>query len=103
MKKYRLEAGCGPSEGIAYLCYEDEETPATGESVYLASDVDARIAELEHQLDIRKAAIEAQHRLMERVKELEKALRFWIADETLVPAGLVKEWNEHIQLLNSDL
>lgn len=37
----------------------------------------ARIAELEHELDIRKAAVEAQFRLMERVKELEKALRFY--------------------------
>lgn len=82
---------------------EDGTRLEDGADVYLASDVDARIAELEHQLDIRKAAVEAQHRLMERVKELEKALRFWIADETLVPAGLVKEWNEHIQLLNSDL
>lgn len=40
-----------------------------------------RIAELEHQLDIRKAAIEAQFRLMARVAELEKALR--LAHEVL--------------------
>jgi hypothetical protein len=43
-----------------------------GVDVYLASDVDARIAALERELDVRKAAIEAQFRLMERVKELEE-------------------------------
>lgn len=50
---------------------------ATYVGVYLASDVEARIVELEHQLDIRKAAIDAQFRLMDRVKELEKALEFY--------------------------
>jgi hypothetical protein len=38
-------------------------------------DRNKRIAELEHQLEIRKAAIEAQFKLMAQVKELEKALR----------------------------
>lgn len=37
------------------------------------------IARLEHELDIRKAAVEAQFRLMKRVAELEKALQSYVA------------------------
>ena len=43
--------------------------------VYLASDVDARIA------------------------ELEKALRYWMPDETMVPPEHQKAWDEHIRLM----
>lgn len=39
---------------------------------YDASDVDARITQMEHELNIRKAAIEAQFRLIKRVEELEE-------------------------------
>ena len=58
-----------------YSAYNDRMEPDENGDCYLVSEADARIAELEHQLDIRKSAIDAQFRLMERVKALEKALR----------------------------
>lgn len=57
----------------------DECGQAVPVEYYVAGEVDARIAELEHQLDIRKAAVEAQFQLLERVKEVEKALRAILA------------------------
>ena len=52
-----------------------EEAYGDGGSVeyYLGADVDARIAELQKELDVRKAAVEAQFRLMEQVKTLTRS------------------------------
>jgi hypothetical protein len=41
--------------------------------VYLAADVDARIGQLEHELDIRKAAVDAQMSLMAQIRTLTKS------------------------------
>lgn len=52
MQKYRIAAGTGYDEGMAYLCplSGSGEISANDTEVYLASEVDARIAELEKAL-----------------------------------------------------
>jgi hypothetical protein len=34
-----------------------------------------------------------------RMAALERALRYWLPDETLIPAGHEAAWNEHVQLI----
>lgn len=68
--------------------------------VYLASAVDAEVA----------ARAERDARYMDeldkrdaRIAELEKALRYWMPDETLVESKDVVAWDEHIKLLQRKL
>jgi hypothetical protein len=87
MKKYDIA-----DQGDTYLSECDD-----GE-FYRVSDVNARIAQLEHELDIRKAAVEAQFRLMERVKELEAALREamewnWLDEDSPPPREVIGQCN----------
>jgi len=37
--------------------------------------------------------------LRDRIAELEKALRYWLPDETLVPTEHAASWAEHVKLL----
>lgn len=50
-------------------------SPPAAAAMAMASKYEARIAELEHELDIRKAAIEAQFRLMEQLKDARVLMR----------------------------
>ena len=64
-----------PIEELADLEAVLAVTHRDAHGVAIVRRASARIADLEHQLEIRKAAIDAQFKLMERVREMEKALR----------------------------
>lgn len=53
-----------------------------------------------HQLAIAMSMLRAAEPPGEtRIAALERALRYWLPDETMIPAGHEIAWNEHVQLI----
>ena len=78
-----------PIEELADLEAVLAVTHRDAHGVAIVRRASARIAELEHQLEIRKAAVEAQFGLIARVKEMAKALR--MAHEVLSGHAMSKQ------------
>lgn len=88
-ERYHCNA-CGAyiTAGDGHSCYEPISPIEHSKERY-----ERRIAELEQQLEMRKEAINAQFKLMERVKKLEKALRD-VRTELETNAGLRNEYQD---------